>query len=137
VIATRWARVALVLAVASLGLVACGQPVEQEEPDLQTPGGTVEHFFRLLSAGNQPDVLALCTDQARRALEDPEVFRSWAEEITRHGTIARVRVIDSTDDPDGGTATVDFEVAYDSGAVNRRTVALERDGEGWRLGVIL
>jgi len=131
----RDARLAALLALASL--LACPAP-PPAPPDLTTPGGTVERFFDLLETGSQPEVLALCTDQARRALEDPTVFRSWVEQITRHGTIERVRIVDvSVDEKTGDGATVDFEVRYGGGAADRRTVALQREGEGWRLGVIL
>jgi len=131
----------MAILLVSLAAVACGgsppapPPPEESGPDAATPEGTVQLFFEHLNEGRSAEAMALYTDEAREALEDPEVFGSWVAQITHEGTIKDVRIVDTAPQP--GHTTVDFEIVYEDGSQVRRTVQVE-GGEGqWQMGLIL
>ena len=110
-------------------------PAEDPAPDAATAEGTVQIFFEHLNEGRSEQALALYTDEAHQALEDPEVFGSWVKQITRDGTIRTVRIVSSS--PQAGYTTVDFDLVYEDGTEVRRSVQVQ-GGEGqWKMGLIL
>jgi hypothetical protein len=110
-------------------------PAEDPAPDAATAEGTVQIFFTHLNDGRSEQALALYTDEARQALEDPEVFGSWVKQVTRDGTLRTVRIVSSS--PQAGYTTVDFDLVYEDGTEVRRSVQVQ-GGEGqWKMGLIL
>ena len=135
-------RSSMLLLLAGLTM-ACGGSERPEAPqapaaaapDAATAEGTVQIFFEHLNAGRSEQALALYTDEARQALEDPEVFGAWVSQITHDGTIRTVRILSAA--PEAGHTTVDFEIVYEDGTQVRRSVQVQ-GGEGqWKMGLIL
>jgi hypothetical protein len=113
---------------------ACG-PSQDGQIEAGGPGGAVQSFYRHLNDGAYPEAKALYTVEAREALDDPEVFGSWAEQATRKGTISKIEIVDST--VEETSATVEFEIVFDDGSKEPHTVELVDEGGQWRLGLIL
>lgn len=122
------------MALCSLTLLACGGP-EKATVDAATPGGAVQVFFQHLNDGHDQEALAMYTDEARQALEDPEVFRSWADQSTRERTIDHVRIGDVA--LEETSATVEFEIVYQDGVTVQRKVELTGGDGDWKMGLIL
>ena len=122
--------------------IACGggsseapPPAAEAPPDAATAEGTVQIFFDHLNQGRGEQALALYTDEARQALEDPEVFGGWVSQITREGTIRTVRIVSSS--PEAGHTTVDFDIVYEDGTEVRRSVQVQGGDGQWKMGLIL
>lgn len=116
------------------GALACG-PSQEGETDAGGPGGTVQSFYRHLNDGAYPEAKALYTAEARQALDDPEMFSSWAKQATREGTISKIEIVDSK--VEETSAKVEFEIVFDDGSKEPHTVELVDEGGQWKLGLIL
>ena len=130
------------LVLLGFAAVACGGNESPEAPapaeaapDAATAEGTVQIFFEHLNAGRGEQALALYTDEARQALEDPEVFGSWIAQITRDGSIRTVRIVSAA--PQAEHTTVDFDIVYEDGTQVRRSVQVQGADGQWKMGLIL
>ncbi len=113
-----------------LGCTPGGEPLESSGPV-----ASVKSFYRHLNEGNYDEAKALYTAEARQAVEDPELFRSWAEQATRQGTISEIQIISESDQE--GSASVEFEIVFADGSVEQHTVELSDQDGDWKLGLIL
>jgi len=124
----------VLLALVVGGILGCG-PSQEGETEAGGPGGAVQSFYRHLNDGDYPEAKVLYTSEARQALDDPEMFGSWAEQATRKGTISKIEIINST--VEETSATVEFEIVFDDGSKEPHTVELVDEDGQWKLGLIL
>ncbi|HXV76467.1 MAG TPA: DUF4878 domain-containing protein [Candidatus Polarisedimenticolaceae bacterium] len=131
---SRLTVMALLLLV--LGCCACsGSGRTDEQSGEGTPGAAVVSFFDHLNAGHLDAARELYTTDARVVVEDNEVFRGWADEVTQQGTIESVEILASTVTDD--TAAVQFAIVFADGTSREHTVECLNEDGTWRLGAIL
>jgi stress response protein SCP2 len=77
------------------------------------------------------------SNAAREIVADPEMFRSWATQATRQGTIDRVDIVDSTVAESQTEASVDFDITFHDGSTAAYSVELVDEGGEWKLGLVV
>jgi hypothetical protein len=103
--------------------------------DEGSPGAAVMTFFDRLNSGDLPGAKELYTSDAALAVEDPEVFQGWADQVTREGAIDSVSIVSSV--VEEGTASVEFELVFNDGTREAHTVTCTMQDGVWKLGPIL
>jgi len=103
------------------------------------PGQAVQQFYRHLNDEAYNDARRLYNAEALAVVGNPEVtsdaaFGSWAQAETKSGIISEVEIVAST--VDESTASVEFEIVYDDGSREKRSVELTQEDGQWRLGFI-
>jgi hypothetical protein len=124
----------LIIVTALAVIAACSSG-----PDDSGPGGTVQRFYTHLNDGDYAAAKALYNTEARTLLDDPdfsseEGFRTWAEQHTRQGSIAEVRIL--SEETTEGEARVEFEIVFDDGATQAGQVTATLEEDKWKLGLL-
>jgi hypothetical protein len=122
------------LMLAALALGGCSGSGQAEDG---TPGAAVQNFYGHLGHGSYEAAQAMYSAEAREIVADPEMFRSWADQATRQGTIDKVIIVDSAIAEDQANATVDFEIAFRDGSTEAYSVQLVDDAGDWKLGLVI
>lgn len=102
-----------------------------------TPGAAVQTFYDHLDSGAYDAAQAMYSNAAREIVADPEMFRSWAAQATRDGTIDKVVIVGSTIAESQTDASVDFDIAFRDGSTAAYSVDLVDEGGEWKLGLVV
>ena len=123
----------LVLLTAA-ALASCSGGGEAEEG---TPGAAVQGFYGHLSSGAYDAAQAMYSAEAREIVADPELFRTWAAQATRDGSLEKVVIVESTVSESQTEASVDFDLSFKDGSTESYSVQLVDEGGDWRLGLVV
>jgi hypothetical protein len=107
--------------------------------DQTGPGGAVQRFYGHLNDGDYAAAKDLYNTRAREALDDPEFsseegFRMWAEDHTKQGSIAEIRIL--SEETAENECHVKFEIVFDDGTTQAGQVTATLEGEEWKLDLI-
>ena len=130
----RWTIATTVLILTALSLSGCSGNGQAEEG---TPGAAVQGFYRHLGNGTYEAAQAMYSAEAREIVADPEMFRAWAKQATREGSIDEVSILESTVAENQTDAWVDFEIAFADGSTEVYSVQLVDEGGEWKLGLVV
>jgi hypothetical protein len=113
-------------------MLSCSQSTDEGGP-----GGAVKQFYGHLNNGDYQAAKAMYDAEARKTVEDPELFseaafRSWAEEQTKRRSITGVEVLQAVDDETG--ADIEYEISYRDGSSKRSSVRATQEEGTWKLG---
>ena len=90
-------------------------------------------FISLLTAAGNDD--GTFTEIAYTGYAREEILAAeWAAGETHNGKIAEVKVASET--AEENKATVEYELVYEDGATERRSVEVVMEGGSWKLGFI-
>jgi hypothetical protein len=122
------------LLLLALSWTGCSQSGQAEEG---TPGAAVQTFYGHLGDGAYDDAQAMYSEATREIVADPEMFRSWADQATRQGSIEKVLIVDSKVAESQTTAAVEFELAFADGSTEAYSVELVDEGGAWKIGLVV
>jgi len=130
----RWTIASLMLLLVALSWAGCSQSGQAEEG---TPGAAVQAFYGHLGDGAYGDAQAMYSEETREIVAAPEMFRSWADQATRQGSIDKVVIVDSSVAEGQTSASVEFELAFEDGSTETYSVELVDEGGAWKLGLVV
>jgi hypothetical protein len=102
-----------------------------------TPGAAVQNFYGHLGAGSYDAAQAMYSAEAREVVANPEMFRSWAEQATREGSIEKIVIVETKVAESQTDAWVDFEIAFKDGSSEANSVQLVDENGDWKLGLVV
>lgn len=116
---------------------ACSGPSQPGD----SPGGTLDQFYRDLNAGDFAGAMAAYSSEALDVWEDPGLtqdtsFADWARSETRGGTVDSVRILDEQRANSADQTDVQFEVLYADGSTARHKVRVVLEDGRWRMGLV-
>lgn len=117
--------VAIVLAIASLSLTACGQ----------SPKGIIKDYFDQLDSGNINKATDYISDSIKSRLGDEKVRSAMhenARKLQYNGGLDKVEIL--AEDVHGDMAKVRYTLHFKNGRERNESLRLERDKKGeWKI----